>query len=90
MIASVTDATIVLSGGHKEQRINPLRGLDILSVFNINATSLIPRSLNNNDPDPNRVRALIDMGFEDERARRVLLHFRNDLDLAMDYLIHTP
>ena len=30
------------------------------------------------------------MGFPDERARKVLKHFRNDIDLAMDYLINTP
>ena len=30
------------------------------------------------------------MGFNDTRARRVLKHFRNDLDLAMDFLINTP
>lgn len=43
-----------------------------------------------NDADPVKVRMLIDMGFADERARRALKHFRNDMDLAMDYLIHTP
>jgi uncharacterized UBP type Zn finger protein len=93
MIANVTDATVVLSDGHREIRNNPFRSLlsgDILSIFNISAPSLMPRSLNGNDPDPSKVRALIDMGFEDDRARRVLFHFRNDLDLAMDYLIHTP
>jgi uncharacterized UBP type Zn finger protein len=30
------------------------------------------------------------MGFPDERARKVLKHFLNDIDLAMDYLINTP
>lgn len=42
------------------------------------------------EADPAKVRSLIDMGFPDERARKVLKHFRNDLDLAMDYLINTP
>ena len=40
--------------------------------------------------DAQKVRQLIDMGFPDERARKVLKHFRNDIELAMDYLIHTP
>jgi len=68
MIASVTDASVVLPGGHKEQRNNPFSGVDILSVFNISAPSIMSRSLNTNDPDPNKVRALIDMGFEDDRS----------------------
>lgn len=92
MIANVTNATQVLSGNHREIRNNPFRGVgvsDILSIFNIGHPSL-PRSQNNSEADPSKARALIDMGFPDDRARRVLLHFRNDLDLAMDYLIHTP
>ena len=40
--------------------------------------------------DPSKVRQLSDMGFPDDRARKVLKHFRNDIDLAMDYLINTP
>ena len=46
--------------------------------------------INPNDADPYKVRQLIDMGFPDERARMVLKHFRNDMDLALDYLFHTP
>ena len=30
------------------------------------------------------------MGFEEERAKRVLKNFRNNLNMAMDYLINTP
>lgn len=30
------------------------------------------------------------MGFEVERSTRVLKHFRNNLNMAMDYLINTP
>lgn len=42
------------------------------------------------EADHFKVRQLIDMGFNEERARKVLKHFRNELDLAMDYLINTP
>lgn len=30
------------------------------------------------------------MGFEEERAKKVLKHFKNNLNTAMDYLINTP
>jgi hypothetical protein len=94
MIANVTNATHALSGNHRDIRNNPFRGVggvsDILNIFNIGHPPLGGRSQNNSEADPSKTRALIDMGFPDERARRALLHFRNDIDLAMDYLIHTP
>ena len=42
------------------------------------------------EADPFKVIQLVDMGFNEERARKVLKHFKNELDLAMDYLINTP
>ncbi len=30
------------------------------------------------------------MGFPKERAEKVLKHFKNDMNLAMDYLLNTP
>jgi uncharacterized UBP type Zn finger protein len=30
------------------------------------------------------------MGFPEERARPALVHFRNNMDRAMDYLMNTP
>ena len=30
------------------------------------------------------------MGFPEERAKAALKHFRNNVDMAMDYLINTP
>jgi len=30
------------------------------------------------------------MGFGEERAKFVLRHFRNNMNMAMDYLINTP
>lgn len=36
------------------------------------------------------VQNLVDMGFEEERVKRVLKHFKNNLNMSMDYLINTP
>jgi uncharacterized UBP type Zn finger protein len=36
------------------------------------------------------IRNLCDMGFEEERVKRVLKHFKNNMNMAMDYLINTP
>lgn len=30
------------------------------------------------------------MGFEEERAKKVLKHFKNNLNTSMDYMINTP
>ncbi len=30
------------------------------------------------------------MGFPKERAEKVLKHFKNDMNSAMDYLLNTP
>jgi len=30
------------------------------------------------------------MGFDEERSKRVLKHFKNNMNMAMDYLINTP
>jgi hypothetical protein len=36
------------------------------------------------------VKNLTEMGFPEDRAKLVLKHFKNNLDLSMDYLINTP
>jgi uncharacterized UBP type Zn finger protein len=40
--------------------------------------------------DPSKLRALVEMGFPSERSTNVLRHFKNDQELAMEYLINTP
>lgn len=30
------------------------------------------------------------MGFEEERSKRVLKHFKNNVNMAMDYMLNTP
>lgn len=36
------------------------------------------------------IRSLTEMGFDEERSKKVLQHFKNNLNMAMDYLINTP
>ena len=40
--------------------------------------------------DPESVQSFVDMGFPKERAEKVLRHFRNNMNVAMDYMISTP
>jgi len=32
----------------------------------------------------------LEMGFEEERSRRVLLHFRNNMERAIDHMMNAP
>lgn len=42
------------------------------------------------EADPVKVQNLVDMGFEEERVKRILKNFKNNLNMSMDYLINTP
>lgn len=42
------------------------------------------------EPDPVLVQNLVEMGFPEDRVKRVLKHFRNNFDMAMDHLINAP
>ena len=41
-------------------------------------------------PNPELVKTLVDMGFPEARAKKVLTHFRNSLDSAMEHLTSVP
>eukprot|EP00347_Sterkiella_histriomuscorum_P023141 403335791 len=42
------------------------------------------------EADPAKVQNLVEMGFEEERSKKVLKHFKNNMNMAMDYIINTP
>lgn len=40
------------------------------------------------EPKPAYIKNLAEMGFPEERAKKALVHFKNNFNLAMDYLIN--
>jgi UBA/TS-N domain len=54
------------------------------------SSSIFTRARPPPEADPAAVEGLKDMGFPEERVKRVLVHFRNNVNTAMDYLICTP